>query len=54
MRQHGHAQSGCKRLTLSGRDDPKLLDDSGEVPKPKGVVGGLIPGYEIVYLHEDN
>ena len=30
--------------------NPKLLDDSGEVPKPDGVVGGLIPGHEIVSL----
>jgi len=30
------------------RDDPKLLDDSGEVPKSKEEVGGSIPGCEIV------
>jgi hypothetical protein len=32
------------------RYDPKLLDDSEEVPKPNGVVGGSIPGHEIVSL----
>ena len=32
------------------RDDPKLLDDSGKVPIPNGVVGGSIPGREIVSL----
>ena len=32
------------------QDDPKLLDDSGEVPKPNGVVGGSIPDHEIVSL----
>ena len=32
------------------RDDPELLVDSGEVPKPNGVVGGLIPGRKIVSL----
>ena len=29
------------------RDDPKLPDGSGKVLKLNGVVGGLIPGYEI-------
>ena len=29
------------------RDDPKLRDDSGEIPKPNRVVGGSIPGREI-------
>ena len=32
------------------RDDLKLLDDSGRVPKPNKVVGGLIPNREIVSL----
>jgi hypothetical protein len=32
------------------RDEPKLPDDSGEVPKPNRVVDGSIPGYEIVSL----
>jgi len=31
-------------------DDPKLLDDSGEVPKFKDEVGDSIPDYEIVSL----
>ena len=38
-----------KELVLDQRD-PKLLDDSGEVPKLNGVVGGLIIGCEIVSL----
>jgi hypothetical protein len=29
------------------QDDLKLLEDSGEVPKSNGVVGGSIPGREI-------
>ena len=32
------------------QDDPKLLDDSGEVPKLNGVIGGSILGREIVSL----
>jgi len=32
------------------RDDPKLLNDSGKVPNPNGVVGGSIPSCEIVSL----
>ena len=32
------------------RDDPKLPDDSGEVPKPNRMVDGSIPGYEIFSL----
>ena len=32
------------------KDDPKLLDDSGKVPKPNRVVGGLNPRCEIVSL----
>jgi hypothetical protein len=32
------------------QDDLKLLDDSGEVPKPNGVVGNSIPDHEIVYF----
>lgn len=31
-------------------DDSKLPDDSGEVRKPNGVIGGSIVGLEIVYL----
>jgi hypothetical protein len=34
------------------RDDPKLPDDSGEVPKSNGVVGGSIHGREIISLLE--
>ena len=30
------------------RDDPKLINDTGEVPKPNWVVGGSILGCEIV------
>ena len=32
------------------QDDPKLLDDNGKLPKANRVVGGLIPGHEIVYV----
>ena len=32
------------------RDDPKRPNDNGEVPKLNGVVGGSIPGYEIISL----
>jgi hypothetical protein len=32
------------------QDDPKLSDDTGEVPKSNGVVGGSIPGRELVSL----
>jgi hypothetical protein len=33
------------------RDDPKLLDDGGEVPKSNGVVVGSIPGCDrLVYV----
>ena len=32
------------------RDDPKLLDDRGKVPKLNGVVGGLNPDREITSL----
>lgn len=32
------------------QDDPKLLEDSGEVPRPNGVVGGSIPGHEVSSL----
>lgn len=32
------------------RDDPKLLNDSGEVSRLNGVVGSLIPNHEIVSL----
>jgi hypothetical protein len=34
------------------RDDPKLLDDSGEVSKSNRVVVGLILGREIVSLFD--
>jgi hypothetical protein len=43
----------CPRREISNvvvRDDPKLLDDSGEVPKPNGEVGNLIPSHEIISL----
>ena len=36
------------------RDDLKLPDDSGEVPKPNGVVGSPIPGCEIISLLDGN
>ena len=36
------------------RDESKLPDDSGEVPKPNGVVDGLIPNHEIVPLLDEN
>ena len=39
---------------LQVQDDPKLPDDSGEVPKPHEVVGGLIPGHGIVSLLDKN
>ena len=32
------------------RDDPKLSDDNGEVPKPDKVIGGEIFGNDIVSL----
>ena len=32
------------------RDDPKLLDDSGKIPKADEVVGDLTPNYEIFSL----
>jgi hypothetical protein len=32
------------------QDDPKLPDDSGEVPKSNEVVGSLIPGCKITSL----
>ena len=35
------------------RDDPKEPNDSGEVPKPNGVVGGSIPDHEIVSLLDE-
>ena len=34
-------------------DDPKLSDDSGHVPKPNGVVGGLTSGHEILSLLDE-
>lgn len=43
---HGVVKEGRKMV----RDDPNLLDDSGKVLKPNKVVGGLIPGREIVSL----
>jgi hypothetical protein len=36
------------------RDDRKLLDDSGDIPKPNEVVGGSIPNCEIVSLLDGN
>jgi hypothetical protein len=41
---------GVVRVGFMVRDNPKLLEDSGEVPKPKGRVGGSIPGCEIISL----
>lgn len=35
------------------QDDPKLLDESGEAPKPSGVISGLIIGHEIVSLLDE-
>jgi hypothetical protein len=35
-------------------DDPKLPEDSGEVPKPNKVVGDLVLGCEIVSLLDGN
>ena len=37
-------------MALVVSNDPKLPDDSGEVPKLNGVVRGSIPGHEIVSL----
>lgn len=34
------------------QDDPKLPDDSNEVPKANKVVGNLIPSREIVSLRD--
>jgi hypothetical protein len=39
-----------KHMRKMVQDDLKLLDDSGEVPKPNGVVGNSIPDHEIVYF----
>ena len=41
---------GVKMALVKVRDDLKLPDDSGEVPKLNGVVGGSIPNREIVSL----
>lgn len=38
----------------TGRDDPKLLDNSEKDPKLNGVIGGLIPGHEIISLLDGN
>ena len=38
----------CDSLVYEVRDDPKLPDDSGKIPTLNGVVGGAIPGYEII------
>ena len=35
------------------QNDPKLSDDSVEGPKPNRVVGGSIPGHEIVFLLDE-
>jgi hypothetical protein len=35
------------------QDDPKLSDDSGEGLKSNKVVGGSIPGHEIVSLLDE-
>jgi len=36
------------------RDNPKLLDDNGDVPKPNGVIGDSIPDHKIVSLLNGN
>ena len=36
------------------RDNPKLPDDNGEVPKPNGVVGGLILSCESSLYFTEN
>jgi hypothetical protein len=41
---------GNQKISTWAKDDPKLLDDSGKVPKPNGGVGILIPDYEVVPL----
>ena len=41
---------GFKCIGTLVQVDPKLPDDSGEVPKPNKVVGGLILGREIISL----
>ena len=41
-------------LEIMVGDDPKLLDDNGEVPKPNKVVGGSIPDREIFSLLNGN
>jgi hypothetical protein len=40
----------CTHNTHLVQDDPKLLDDSGNVPKPNEVAGSSTPGSEIVSL----
>ena len=50
-----HSMIASKKYWMSNplllvQYDPKLPDDSGEVPKPNGVVGGWNPGYEIICL----
>ena len=42
--------SVTKKNEVTIRDDPTLLDDSGEVPNPNGVVDGSIPSCEIIFL----
>ena len=39
--------------STSIQDDPKLLEDSGEVPKPNEVVGGSIPSCETIFLLDE-
>ena len=39
---------GFNRLLV--QDNPKLLDDNGEVPKLNIVVGSSIPGCEIISI----
>ena len=37
---------------ITVQDDTNLPDDSGEVPKSNGVVGGSILGHEIVTIRD--
>jgi hypothetical protein len=51
---HGNFKHKCdkkkKKKKVTVQYDPKLSDDSGEVPKPNGVDDGTIPDREIVSL----
>jgi hypothetical protein len=37
-------------VVINVQDEPKLLDDSGKVPKLNEVIGGSIPGCKIISL----